>query len=134
MGTGREQYQRQLEQLRTANVELETSRDDYRLKVDELNSELMELRKKVNVTNAAYYKPLCCTCVYGDKIHMMSGHHHMIQCNRLHNISVSCVMTVRKYLDTHPHSILCISLSLSICCYTIIPYNYCNNYILVNRS
>lgn len=48
MGTGREQYQRQLEQLRTANVELESSRDDYRVKVDELNSELMELRKKVS--------------------------------------------------------------------------------------
>ena len=47
MGTGREQYQRQLEQLRTASVELESSRDDYRVKVDELNSELMELRKKV---------------------------------------------------------------------------------------
>ena len=40
MGTGREQYQRQLEQLRTANVELESFHDDYRVKVDELNSEL----------------------------------------------------------------------------------------------
>ena len=49
MATGREQYQRQLEQLRTANVELESSRDDYRVKVDELNSELMELRKKVTI-------------------------------------------------------------------------------------
>ena len=47
MATGREQYQRQLEQLRTANVELESSRDDYRVKVDELSSELVELRKKV---------------------------------------------------------------------------------------
>ena len=48
-GTGREQYQRQLEQLRMASVELESSRDDYRVKVDELNSELMELRKKVTI-------------------------------------------------------------------------------------
>ena len=33
-----------------ASVELESSRDDYRVKVDELNSELMELRKKVTIT------------------------------------------------------------------------------------
>ena len=32
-----------------ASVELESSRDDYRVKVDELNSELMELRKKVTI-------------------------------------------------------------------------------------
>ena len=49
MATGREQYQRQLEQLRTANVELESSRDDYRVKVDELNVELMELRRKASI-------------------------------------------------------------------------------------
>ena len=43
----REQHQRQLEQLRTVSIELESSRDDYRLKVDELSNEIMELRKKV---------------------------------------------------------------------------------------
>ena len=32
-----------------ASVELESSRDDYRMKVDELNIELMELRKKVTI-------------------------------------------------------------------------------------
>ena len=58
MVTGREQYQRQLEQLRTANVELESSRDDYRVKVDELNSELMELRKKVTIHVNTYYNIL----------------------------------------------------------------------------
>ena len=59
MGTGREQYQRQLEQLRTANVELESSCDDYRVKVDELNSELMELRKKVTIHVKTYSIIFC---------------------------------------------------------------------------
>ena len=37
-----------------ASVELESSRDDYRVKVDELNSELMELRKKVTIAIVLY--------------------------------------------------------------------------------
>ena len=37
-----------------ASVELESSRDDYRVKVDELNSELMELRKKVTIAITLY--------------------------------------------------------------------------------